>query len=535
MGRSLNPAQRAATGSPRGRSERLTVGSTAFLLACVCLLPLAALAELMAEEVFAASTVAILPNSTSLHMLVRSVLGAALVTLGTLALGIPTGVILYGFNMPGKRLAAWVHALPLCTSPFILALGWHHTLGRQGTLGSVGGAEFLYSPAGAVFTLILALTPIVSGMTFLGARAITSELVEAGQVVQPPHRVALNLVLPLSWPATCLGALAVFALALAETAVPLFLRVPTYSTLVFSRLGAVRYTPGLAVASLLPVAGIALVLALVERRWLRVRSNTSLHPKSPPNITLPLGRVRGPVTLVLWAFVSVGLTPLVSLAAQAGWTGLLEASQWLGSSVETSLVMSGLGATLCLTLCTILGHALSRDTQWLLALETATLVAFFVPGSVLGVGNIVIWNRPSTQWIYGSVAILALGLTARYAGLALRITTNVFARTSTDAEEAATCAGSVYWVRMVRLVLPMHWRPLAMTWLLLIVLFLRDLDTVIAFYPPGLEPLLVRLFTLEANGSRHMVAGLALYPVALSAALLWAGGHLLRERLPSPP
>jgi iron(III) transport system permease protein len=52
------------------------------------------------------------------------------------------------------------------------------------------------------------------------------------------------------------------------------------------------------------------------------------------------------------------------------------------------------------------------------------------------------------------------------------------------------------------------------------------------FYPPGREPLTVRIFTLEANGPPAVVAGLALAHVIMIAALILGGTVLLRRRAP---
>ena len=78
--------------------------------------------------------------------------------------------------------------------------------------------------------------------------------------------------------------------------------------------------------------------------------------------------------------------------------------------------------------------------------------------------------------------------------------------------------------------LPVHLRGVVFAWLLALVFCLRDLETVVLFYPPGREPLTVRIFTLEANGPPGVVAGLSLLHVAITAAALAVGGLLLRRR-----
>jgi iron(III) transport system permease protein len=59
---------------------------------------------------------------------------------------------------------------------------------------------------------------------------------------------------------------------------------------------------------------------------------------------------------------------------------------------------------------------------------------------------------------------------------------------------------------------------------------LRDLELSVLYYPPGGQPLTVRIFTLEANGPPSVVAALAVVHVAMTAAVLGIGGVLLKRR-----
>jgi iron(III) transport system permease protein len=63
-----------------------------------------------------------------------------------------------------------------------------------------------------------------------------------------------------------------------------------------------------------------------------------------------------------------------------------------------------------------------------------------------------------------------------------------------------------------------------------LVFCLRDLETAVLFYPPGGEPLTVRIFTLEANGPVPVVAGLGVIHAAVTGAVLALGAALLLRR-----
>jgi iron(III) transport system permease protein len=229
------------------------------------------------------------------------------------------------------------------------------------------------------------------------------------------------------------------------------------------------------------------------------------------------------------AFLS--LAPIVALgwrAASGG--GFAQLSSWLGSAPWNSLSSSAIAATVIVGIGLIVGHAAARRLAGSGALDAAAVLAFVAPAAVLGVALIGFWNRAGLQWVYGSVAILVVGFVARYAVIGVRTIGSLIAQTPLHMEEAAAAAGAGFWRRMTRILLPLHARGIAFAWLLALVFCLRDLELSVLYYPPGGQPLTVRLFTLEANGPPSVVAGLAVVQVAMTAAVLGIGGLLLWRR-----
>ena len=155
---------------------------------------------------------------------------------------------------------------------------------------------------------------------------------------------------------------------------------------------------------------------------------------------------------------------------------------------------------------------------------------FLIPGAVLGLGLIATWNHELTRAVYGGTAILVLGLVARYAIVGVRVMATAVAQSPRSLEEAAAVFGAGPLGQLRRIVAPLHAHGLAAAWLLSVVFCARDLDTVVLFYPPGLEPLTVRIFTLEANGPDAVVAALAVTQIAVTAALLGTMAAAVRTR-----
>ncbi len=511
----------------RRHEQTLVLAAAGAVLVAAAFLPLANLA---AEALGSYSeAAALLGSSRPWALLARSLLLASAVTVLALVVGTPLGVIVGRTDAAGARVAGALHVFPMFLPPFLLGLGWFHLLGRQGLVGSEASARALFSEVGVVFVLSLAFAPVVTSLTALGVRGVDPSLEEAARTVARPVRVAARILLPAAWPAIALAAIVVFALALSELGVPMFLRVDVFAAAVFARLGGIDYAPGEAVALLVPLLPVALGLLWVERRLVGTRSFAVLGLRAAARSPLRLGRWRAAATGAVWLAAAVSVAPIAALALSA-WRGggFSDLGEWLGRSPATSVVVGLTAASVIALLGLVIGHAVARRLPGSASLDALAVLAFVTPASVLGVGLIGVWNHAATQIVYGTVAILVVGCVARYSVVGIRTVAAVVAQSPVHLEEAAAAAGAGFLRRLTRIVLPVNARGVGFAWVLALVFCLRDMETAVLFYPPGRAPLTVRIFTLEANGPEAVVAALSVAHVAITAAALVLGAGLLR-------
>lgn len=456
---------------------------------------------------------------------------SAAVVAGTLLVGTPMGILLARTDVMGRRLVLLAHGFPMFLPPFLLALGWFYLFGRQGFLGGETSSGLLFHPLGHVVVLSLAFAPIVTALVALGLWNLDPSLEEAARIVARPGRVSLGILLPAAWPSIALAGILVFALAFSELGVPMFLRVEVYPAAVFSRLGGIDYNPGEAFLLALPLLPVALAMVAAERWLFRKRPLDVLGLRHRSREPLPLGAWRGVLSAACWALTVLPLLPIASLAVRAGaGGGFGQIGRWVGGSLFNSLSGSALAATAIVGIGAVLGHGRARGLSGSRFLDLAGLLAFVVPAVLLGVGLIALWNRPDTQFVYGGIAIIVVGYVARYGIIGIRTVAVAVAQSPVSLEHAAASFGAGFARRLVSIVLPLHRRVLGAAWLLAAVFCLRDMETAVLYYPPGLEPLTVRIFTLEANGPEPVIAGLAMLHVAITASLLAAGAGLLARR-----
>ncbi len=517
-------------------TERAIFGVAASLLAVAALLPLAVLALSLVQTLATAdpAAVALLGSPRPWILLGTTLLRASVITAAAVAIGVPLGLIVARTDTPGRRAAFAIHALPGLLPPYLLALGWFHVFGRAGLLGSEASASALFSEVGAVAVLALAFAPLATALTALGAWGFDGALEDAARVVAAPVRVLVQIVLPAAAPGIALAALLIFALAVSELGVPMFLRVDAYPAAVFARLGGIDYAPGEALALVVPLAGIAAVLLALERRLVASRDFAVLGLRGSGREPLSLGRARLPTAVACAVAAVLAAAPIAALALRAArGGGFAELPHWIGGTLATSLIASGVGATAILLMALPLAHALVRGRFAAKLPDALAILAFVTPAAVLGVGVIQTWNRTSTAWVYGSLAIIVIAFVARYAAVGLRTCATVLAQSSPRLEESAAVLGAGYLPRLAGLLVPLHARGLVAAWLLALIFCLRDLESAILVYPAGRDPLTVRIFTLEANGPEPVVAALACAHTGLIALALAGLALLVRGRVRS--
>jgi len=523
---------RALTGRLTLQQEPLVFWSMGAVLITAALLPLLWPAtELLIQPGGPDQVLQTLGAGRQWVLLGRSVALAAVVTLMASLLGTTLGLLLARTDVPGRRVILLLHAFPMFLPPFLLALGWFYLFGRQGLLGGEVSARLLFSEFGLVAVLALGFAPVVTALVALGLWGIDTSMEEAARTVAGPWRVATRILVPAVWPNIALGAIVVFALTLSELGVPMFLRVDVYPAAVFARLGGIDYAPGEALALALPLIPIALLLLAAERRLSGRRSFVVSGLRGGGNSSLPLGRWRWLASAGCWLVVALSIAPIASLAlrAQRGG-GFVAVPDWIGGSLGNSLLAGSLAATGIVVTGLVVGHGVARRRAGAALLDAFTVLAFVTPAVLLGIGLIALWNRPATAFVYGGIGMIVVGYIGRYAVVGLRTLTIVIAQSSPHLEESAAAAGAGYLRRLTRIVAPLHWRGVLAAWLLALVFCLRDFETAVLFYPPGGEPLTVRIFTLEANGPEAVVAALAVVQTAVTAGALAIGGVLLWRR-----
>ena len=217
------------------------------------------------------------------------------------------------------------------------------------------------------------------------------------------------------------AALVIFVLAASEFGVPGVLRVRVYTTEIFTAFAAL-YDPGRAALLALPLLALCLAVAVVAVALLGDRFVTARRgadtPASAASRALALssrddrgGARHG--------------TGLAARRADAGGAGQpvdrCRRSPGLARRSPTALRLATIGASAVVGIAMWLGYARARTSGGLGRLADIGLVVLFaVPGTLVGVGLIGVWNRPGPFGaLYGTDSMLVLAYLARLLPVAI--------------------------------------------------------------------------------------------------------------------
>jgi iron(III) transport system permease protein len=392
-------------------------------------------------------------------------------------------------------------------------------------------SRWLFGLPGCLWVLVSAFLPVVMILTLIYLHTVNPRLEEAGRLITRWPAILRYVTLPMILPGILFGAILVFLLALGEVGVPMFLRYRVFPVETLTQFSAF-YDFGAAAAAAAPLLAVTLLVLTLERVYLREKTY-QLQPTTPGRrmLVIALGRWRVPVLLAvsLLGATTVALPLLALVVSSLSPFAYLEAWNKAADSLGRSVVFAGVGATLLTVVGFFCGYLIHhRALRLWRAVDTLTLLLFTLPGTVIAVGLIVLWNRPGTGFLYASAAIVIFAYLAQYTALTSRITLATLANVPRSLEEAAQITGAPWLARIWHVVVPAALPGIIAAWMIGFIFCLRDLGASMLVYPAGQDTLPVRIFTLMANGAPSLIAALCVILVAATLGSLVILGALIR-------
>ena len=445
-------------------------------------------------------------------LLENSLLLSALTALLAAAIGFLAALFLAALESRWRRWLIGIAVLALALPPFLVTGCWLHLLGLTGIWRSWLPLN-IYSLGGAVWILSLMLWPITLLLTLAAWQGL-----EPGQLESDPSLTGWPLVrwllVPVARNALAQSAVVTFVLALNNFAVPAILQVKAFPDEVWVNFNTTfDYAAALRLSWPLVLTPLLLWFGLRRREvaW------PTLEGTVPARIfRRQLGRgwfcLSGGFATATMG-LAVGL-PLFDLCAgERTWREFVPAFLAGKAAVANS---AGLAAGSALLVIVV---ALAT---WRWPIGPITWIPFLVPGVLLGIALIYLFNRPVLSAFYESAGIVFLAWTIRYLAVGWNSVAHALRSVDRDLTDAARLDGASRWQMLRHIYRPQVALSVAAAWYLSYLLCLWDAETLILIMPPGAETLSVRVFNFLHYGHNAQVNALCLLLLMLALAPLIA-------------
>jgi len=509
--------------------KNVTLISIILLLTLVGLSPLLAMLiqSIRTEDGFSFNAYeSVLQSKNEWTLLRNSISLGCMTTILSLIIGLPLGVLFAKSDLPFRNIFTLIFIFPFLLPPYILAISWFHIFGRTGLIASLFGTNIaeitsdgLFGLSGCVLILFTTFMPVVMLLTITFIKTVNPRLEQAGILNAGWFQVLKHITFPLILPGILLAGLLVFLLTIGEFSVPNYLRFNVYPVETFTEFSAF-YNFRKATATVIPLAIIIMIALLLERAFLRKKTiQVTMIADPEHSLTIPLGPWKNILLIAigLLCFLLVLLPILILIFQTLPMTTWKESLQIGSGSLIRSIVYSVLGATFLVFFGFFCGYLIhNRTFRIWQSVDTATIFLFALPGTLIGMGLILLWNTPYTNFIYATPIIILLGYIAKYTALSSRITVSTLSQISPSMEQAAQMVGAGWFRRIGCIIVPMAKRGIIAAWLIGYIVCMKDMGISMLVYPPGMDTLPVRTFTMMANGPPNIIAALCLLMVMIT-------------------
>jgi iron(III) transport system permease protein len=489
---------------------------------------------------------------------VNTLIAGVCTTVLSLILGFTLAFLVCRTDMPGRRFLGTANLVPFFLSPYVGAISWIYLLAPHGGLLPTYARQFgvslewlnIYSVPGVIFVLTLFYTPYVYLFVIPPLRDMDAAFEDAARVHGASFLYTLrHITLPLVMPAMMSAGLIVFVTSAGLFDVPLALGAPRGIRFMPTEIYAMVQYPsdlGRAAAFGIVVLIVTVVLTLWQRRVMAGRRFDTITGKGyrPRLIRLrwparlaALGLeaiyIGGGVLLPLMALLMVSLSKLWTgkfvwrTLTTTNFTYILTKYDLTRIAISNSLILAISGATIGVILAVLQGYYLTRGNPRHRALvETLLSLPLGIPGIILGLGFLILALRTP---LYSTLSIILIAYLARFLPFATRNVTAMFLAINPELEESARTSGGSWAQTMRHIVVPLLKPSLIASWLMLFVIFIRELGATILLYAQGTETISVAMVVLSERSSGY-VAALAVVQLIM-LLLAFTVFHLSRSSL----
>jgi iron(III) transport system permease protein len=178
------------------------------------------------------------------------------------------------------------------------------------------------------------------------------------------------------------------------------------------------------------------------------------------------------------------------------------------NGIYNSFILAFLGATIAMILSIVVSHMIHRTKGFgARILDFLCVVPIGFPGIVLAMGVLVTYIRTP---IYATLWIILLGYITRFFPYGQRNISSVMLAVSEELDQSSRMSGASWFTTLRRITIPLLKPGIFAGWLLLFIIFLRELSISIILYTSGTETLSVGVYYLANYENEALTAALSM-------------------------
>jgi iron(III) transport system permease protein len=441
-------------------------------------------------------------------LLLNSLIAASVATALAVAFGFATALFSSALPRRAQRVLLFAAIVALTLPPFVVVNCWLHYLGGTGVWRTWLNVD-IFNVWGVAWLMALMLWPITFGAAWSAWRMLDATHLDAEPSLSG-FALVRWLLLPASRNSMVAAAVLTFALAINQFSIPAILQVKVLPVEFWIRFNT-NLRAGDAFAACWPIIIIPFA-ALLLLKQANIRWPAETVPANAPAFRRQLGPavvVFTGVVAILVAGLSAALPLIQLLGAARTWTELPQVFNASIPVITNTFLFATCAALLAIGTSSLVWRFRAASLLWLF---------FLMPGMMLSLGIIWLFNRPLLEVIYRSAAVVVMALCLRCIGPVWALVRQAFRATDTALVEAARLEGLRGWAFFRHAYLPRVAPAAFAAWYMAYLLSLWEVETIALLYPPGSETLALRAFNLLHYGHTAQVNGVCLLLIALAIA-----------------
>ena len=477
--------------------------------------------------------------------LLRSLFVCISTVITTTIIGVPIAYLMTRYNVAGKKLLHIFIIMSLMSPPFIGAYSWIILLGRNGLLAKLFGligltAPTIYGRDGIVFVFTLHLFPYIYLYTSGAMNSIDSSLEEAAENLGMNKLKRIwTVTLPVILPSILAGCVMVFMTSLADFGTPMLLGegYTVLPVLVYNEyMSESAVNPYMASALSVIIVACSL-LVLTFQKLVIDKRNYQMSSLRPPQETVLHGWKRVLVSLPIYIVVFLAFLPQIVVVCQSfverSFSGVVKGINLnnyrailsrLGTNIRNTYVFSLVAIVFIIVLGILVSYILVRKKGKVANLiDTLIMFPYVIPGSVLGIGLIVAFNRKPLMLV-GTAAIMIIFYIVRKLPYTVRSGSAFLYQMDPSVEEASINLGvspmKTFFTVTARMMLPGIMSGAVLSWITCI----NELSSSIMLYSGKTSTIAVAIYqevTRMSDGTAGALATILTVTTIISLLIVF--------------